>query len=168
MILTNYERTHKATTRQSVWNRFYWQSKIQPPICAPFGTKSYLPAIPNHDSWHKMGRASIKVLFLLAETQKLQWYTPLSWPELTSYLGRDFFCSDGLKIQRMILAFYMFTLEHSFHTINLQYIIMQHRFSSSSPPPPPPNTHTHTQSLFLEFNNLSATQGHLWMNNLIS
>ena len=24
--------THKATTRQSVWNRFYWQSKIQPPI----------------------------------------------------------------------------------------------------------------------------------------
>ena len=42
MILTNYERTHKATTRQSAWNRFYWQSKIRPPICAPFGTKSYV------------------------------------------------------------------------------------------------------------------------------
>ena len=42
VILTNYERTHKATTRQSVWNGFYWESKIQPPICAPFGTKSYL------------------------------------------------------------------------------------------------------------------------------
>ena len=41
VILTNYEHTHKATTRQSVWNRFYWQSKIGPPICAPFGTKSY-------------------------------------------------------------------------------------------------------------------------------
>ena len=41
VILTNYERTHKATTRQSVWNRFYWQSKIRPPICTPFGTKSY-------------------------------------------------------------------------------------------------------------------------------
>ena len=39
VILTNYERTHKAT-RQSVWNRFYWQSRIGPPICAPFGTKS--------------------------------------------------------------------------------------------------------------------------------
>ena len=33
VILTNYECTHKATTRQSVWNRFYWQSKIRPPIC---------------------------------------------------------------------------------------------------------------------------------------
>ena len=41
VILTNYEHTHKATTRQSVWNRFYWQSKIWPPICAPFSTKSY-------------------------------------------------------------------------------------------------------------------------------
>ena len=40
--MTNYERTHKATTRQSVWNGFYWQSKIRPPICAPFGTKSYI------------------------------------------------------------------------------------------------------------------------------
>ena len=39
-ILTNYECTHKATTRQSVSNRFYRQSKIRPPICAPFGTKS--------------------------------------------------------------------------------------------------------------------------------
>ena len=38
VILTNYERTHKATTRQSVSNGFYWQSKIRPPICAPFGT----------------------------------------------------------------------------------------------------------------------------------
>ena len=42
VILTNYKRTHKAATRQSVWNRFYWQSKTQPPICAPFGTKSYI------------------------------------------------------------------------------------------------------------------------------
>ena len=25
VTLTNYECTHKATTRQSVWNRFYWQ-----------------------------------------------------------------------------------------------------------------------------------------------
>ena len=40
VILTNYEHTHKATTRQSVWNRLYWQSKPQPPRCAPFGTKS--------------------------------------------------------------------------------------------------------------------------------
>ena len=39
MILTNYERTHTATRRQSVSNGFYWQSKIRPPICAPFGTK---------------------------------------------------------------------------------------------------------------------------------
>ena len=31
VILTNYERTHKATSRQSVWYRFYWQSKIRPP-----------------------------------------------------------------------------------------------------------------------------------------
>ena len=42
VILTNYECTDKATTRQSVWNRFYWQSKIQPPICAPFGTMSLI------------------------------------------------------------------------------------------------------------------------------
>ena len=41
VILTNYEHTHKATTKQSVWNGFYWQSKVWPPICAPFGTKSY-------------------------------------------------------------------------------------------------------------------------------
>ena len=41
VILTNYECTHKATTRQSVWNRFYWQSKTPPPRCAHFGTKSY-------------------------------------------------------------------------------------------------------------------------------
>ena len=40
-----YERTHKATTRQSVWNGFYWQSKIGPPICAPFGTKSYIKKV---------------------------------------------------------------------------------------------------------------------------
>ena len=40
VILTNYERTHKATTRQSVSNRFYWQSKLGPPICTPSGTKS--------------------------------------------------------------------------------------------------------------------------------
>ena len=33
---------HKATTRQNVSNGFYWQSKIWPPICSPFGTKSYL------------------------------------------------------------------------------------------------------------------------------
>ena len=39
VILTNYECTHKAT-RQNVWNGFHWQSKIRPPICAPFGTKS--------------------------------------------------------------------------------------------------------------------------------
>ena len=30
VILTNYKRTHKATTRQSVWNRFYWQSEPPP------------------------------------------------------------------------------------------------------------------------------------------
>ena len=40
VILTNYERTHKATTRQGVWNRFYWQSKSPPPWCTPFGTES--------------------------------------------------------------------------------------------------------------------------------
>ena len=40
VILTNYECTYKAT-RQSVWKRFYWQSKIWPPICAPFGIKSF-------------------------------------------------------------------------------------------------------------------------------
>ena len=32
VILTSYERTHKATTRQIVWNRFYWQSKSEPPF----------------------------------------------------------------------------------------------------------------------------------------
>ena len=32
VILTSYERTHKETTRQSVWNGFYWQSKIRPPF----------------------------------------------------------------------------------------------------------------------------------------
>ena len=42
VIPTNYKRTHNATTRQSVWNRFYWQSKIQPPICINFGTKLYI------------------------------------------------------------------------------------------------------------------------------
>ena len=40
VILTNYERSHKATTRQSVWTWFYWQLKTWLPICAPFGTKS--------------------------------------------------------------------------------------------------------------------------------
>ena len=35
--------THtQATTRQSIWNRFYWQSKIWSPICTLFGTKSYI------------------------------------------------------------------------------------------------------------------------------
>ena len=51
VILTNYERTHKATTRQSVWNRFYWQSKIRPPICAPFGTKSYMIILNSTANW---------------------------------------------------------------------------------------------------------------------
>ena len=32
VILTNYERTHKAATRQSIWNKFYWHSKTWPPF----------------------------------------------------------------------------------------------------------------------------------------
>ena len=35
-LWTNYERTHKATTRQSVSNGFYWQSKIWPCIWLVF------------------------------------------------------------------------------------------------------------------------------------
>ena len=38
-ILTNYERTHKAT-RWSVWNRFYWQSKPSPPMMRTLSHKS--------------------------------------------------------------------------------------------------------------------------------
>ena len=40
---------HTKQQQDSVWNRFYWQSKIRPPICAPFGTKSdwHLPVYIN-------------------------------------------------------------------------------------------------------------------------
>ena len=65
VILTNYERTHKATTRQSVWNRFYWQSKIWPPICAPFGTKC-VPVF----HWNKQSCINIVSCNTLL---KLQW-----------------------------------------------------------------------------------------------
>ena len=56
---------HKATTRQSVWNRFYWQSKIWPPICAPFGTKC-VPVF----HWNKQSCINIVSCNTLL---KLQW-----------------------------------------------------------------------------------------------
>ena len=67
---TNYKRTHNATTRQSVWNRFYWRSKIQPPICINFGTKLYI-YIHAYTTWcRKLCKWGVLYIYIQETTQR--------------------------------------------------------------------------------------------------
>ena len=48
-----YWPTMNAHTKQqqNVWTGFYWQSKILPPFCAPFGSKSCMDCLSSGQAW---------------------------------------------------------------------------------------------------------------------
>ena len=96
---------HTKQQEDSVWNIFYWQSKIWPHICAPFGTKS-INIITSESKilyWHPLTFAvcsgwkfTHKFIFHFRNSINI-WITKLKFRDFVS-LSTTFFPLCLLKI----------------------------------------------------------------------